>query len=109
LKSIALQIAENDHVFYKFVAPICTTPEKLITARHTWKALFLDFFNSPQYVSHSLFVVLDGVDEAPKGERETLFELLRDITVVCLVKCTDPIFKLLWLAAPSCGTMWELV
>lgn len=79
LKSLAFQIQVNDSVYRKYVANICNSPEKIVTAKSLWKRCFVDFFGSPQYRDNSTFLVIDGLDEAPRQERETLIELLGDL------------------------------
>jgi Cdc6-like AAA superfamily ATPase len=79
LKSIAYQLQVNDPVYAKYLLKACSSPQKVITAADTWKNLFLDYFGAMQYGNKSAFIVLDGIDEAPRRERETLFRLLKDL------------------------------
>ena len=78
-KSVALQIANYNPVYKKHVVNVCESPERLGTAKSTWKSLFLDFFGSQQNVDSAAFVVIDGLDEAPKAEQEMFLELLRSL------------------------------
>jgi tetratricopeptide (TPR) repeat protein/Cdc6-like AAA superfamily ATPase len=75
LKSIAWQISENDPVFRSYAVSVCESPEKIQTAKSIWNNLFINFFASTKSKS-SIFIVIDGLDEAPREERETLLELL---------------------------------
>ncbi|KAL8833596.1 MAG: hypothetical protein Q9170_004179 [Blastenia crenularia] len=79
LKAIALQLAFVDSVFRNFAAEVCRLPENLVTAKRTWKNLFMRFFNSSQSRDSAAFLVIDGLDEAPKVEREILLQLLRHL------------------------------
>lgn len=79
LKSVALQIANHNPVYKKHVVNVCESSDRIGTAKSTWKNLFLDFFGSQQNADNAAFVVIDGLDEAPKAEREILLELLRSL------------------------------
>jgi len=79
LKSVAYQLQDQDAVYAKYLVKVCNSPQKTITAADTWKNLFLDYFGSLQYGNKLAFIVLDGIDEAPRKERETLFRLLKDL------------------------------
>jgi hypothetical protein len=79
LKSVAYQLQDQDAVYAKYLMKICSSPHKTTTAADTWKNLFLDYFRSSQYGNKLAFIVLDGIDEAPRKERETLFKLLKDL------------------------------
>ncbi len=79
LKGIAYQFTCNEVVYRKHAVAVCSSPEKISTATGTWKRLFLDFFGSLQYQSWSTYLVIDGLDEAPKREREILLTLLKDL------------------------------
>ena len=78
-KSVALQIANDNPVYKKHVVNVCESPEKFGTAKVTWQSLFLDFFCSQQSPDSAAFVVVDGLDEAPKAEQETFLGLLRSL------------------------------
>lgn len=79
LKCVALQIANRNPVYKKHVVNVCESRDRIRTAKSTWQSLFLDFFGSQQNVNSRAFVVIDGLDEAPKAERETFLELLRSL------------------------------
>ena len=78
-KSVALQIANHNPVYKKHVVSVCESPDRIGTAKSTWQNLFLDFFGSQQNADSAAFVVIDGLDEAPKAEREIFLELLRSL------------------------------
>lgn len=79
LKSVAYQLQDNDPVYAKYLVKVCSSSQRTITAADTWKNLFLDYFGASQYGDKLAFIVLDGIDEAPRKERETLFRLLKDL------------------------------
>lgn len=76
-KSVALQIANHNPVYKKHVVNVCESSDRIGTAKSTWQYLFLDFFGSQQNADSAAFVVIDGLDEAPKAEREMFLKLLR--------------------------------
>ncbi|KAL8709500.1 MAG: hypothetical protein Q9220_005742 [cf. Caloplaca sp. 1 TL-2023] len=76
LKAVALQLATNDPVFRKYAAKICRSPEKLGTARRIWENLFLNYFGSQLGRDSAAFILVDGLDEAPKKEREAFMQIL---------------------------------
>ena len=78
-KGVALQIANNNPVYKKHVVNVCESADRIGTAKSTWKNLFLDFFGSQQNADSAAFVVIDGLDEAPKAERLMFLELLKDL------------------------------
>ncbi|KAL8951562.1 MAG: hypothetical protein Q9222_002472 [Ikaeria aurantiellina] len=76
LKVVALQLATGDPVFRNYAAEVCRCPDKLGTARRTWENLFLNYFGSQQGRHSAAFVLIDGLDEAPRKERETFVQIL---------------------------------
>jgi hypothetical protein len=77
LKSIAFQIAVADVIYKKHILEIHDSHESCNSARSTWVNLFIKFFNSTCNLDHSVFIVIDGLDEAPEQTRKGLFELLK--------------------------------
>ena len=77
LKSIAFQITQSDLLFRKHVSKVCKNSENLRNSKTFWKTVLRDFFGLPRCRS-SVFVVLDGVDEAHRRDREILLELLHE-------------------------------
>ena len=78
-KGVALQIANDNPVYKKHVVNVCESADRIGTAKSTWQNLFLDFFGSQQNVDSAAFVVVDGLDEAPKAERLMFLELLKSL------------------------------
>lgn len=79
LRSVALQIARNDPAFREFLLDgLRNSPTNLRNTGMLWKNIFLSFFGSSEYCT-SAFIVLDGVDEAPREAREALIGLLHDL------------------------------
>jgi hypothetical protein len=81
LKTVAYQFQAMNPVYAKYLIQPCSNPQKTVNAIETWKNLFLEFFCAPktQYGDNTAFIVLDGVDEAPRKEREMLFKLLKEL------------------------------
>ena len=79
LKCVALQIANDNPVYKKLVVSVCESTDRIGTAKSTWQNLFLDFFGSQQNADSAAFVVIDGLDEAPKAEQEMFLELLKSL------------------------------
>ena len=78
-KCVALQIANHNPVYKKHVVNVCESSETIGTAKSTWQSLFLDFFESQQNVDSRAFIIIDGLDEAPKAEQEEILELLKTL------------------------------
>ena len=76
LKSVALQIANDNPVYKKHVVNVCESQDSIGTAKNSWQSLFLDFFGSQQNADSAAFVVIDGLDEAPQAERESFLKIL---------------------------------
>lgn len=73
---MALQLGTTDSVFRKFATSVCRSPEDLVTAKCTWDNLFVRFFGAVQSHNSAAFIVTDGLDEAPRAERESLLHIL---------------------------------
>ena len=78
-KSVALQMADDNPVYKKHVVNVCELQDSTGTARSSWKNLFLDFFGSQQNAESAAFVVIDGLDETQKAERELFLEVLSSL------------------------------
>ena len=76
LKVIALQLTAQDSVFRNFAAEACKSPDNVATAKWTWNKIFMDFFRTRQSRGSAAFVLIDGLDELPRKEQETLLQLL---------------------------------
>ena len=111
-KCVALQIANHNPVYKKHVVNVCKSWDRIGTAKGTWQSLFLDFFGSQQNVDSRAFVVIDGLDEAPKLEREKFLELLRSLKDYRrLGSNASPSFSLVIVGRPelqeSVADIWE--
>lgn len=83
LKTAAFQITRANDRFKKHViATISKNQECLASVKRIWQQLFLDFFAdstlSPSATSLA-FIIVDGVDEAPKAERAKFLHCLADL------------------------------
>lgn len=76
LKVVALQLTASDSVFRNFAADVCKSAENIGMARRTSDNLFMNFFGSRQSRDSAAFVLIDGLDEAPRKEREIFLQLL---------------------------------
>lgn len=101
LKSVAYQITFVDPVYRKHVLSIHNGNESLSSARSTWENLFLKFFNAKSNFEHSVFIVVDGLDEAPSATRRSLLELLRSSIVDCASDSTRPRIQFAVLGRPE--------
>lgn len=63
----------------------------------------MDFFGAPtsQYGDNSAFIILDGLDEAPRKEREALFKLLKDLDGFSTGAVTSPRLRVLVIGRPD--------
>lgn len=75
LKSIASQIAKSDPTFRNHAVNVCQSPEDLLAVTQTWERLFIDYFAST-WNDNCVYIVIDGLDEVSREERETLLILL---------------------------------
>ena len=78
-KSVALQIANQNPVYKKHVVTACESSDIIATAKSTWQNLFLNFFGSQQNADSASFIVIDGLDEAPKSQQKLFLELLKSL------------------------------
>lgn len=82
LKTIAAQIAKVETRYQKFAARVIKDSDKIVTASHTWENLFLDYFTEDMCADASAslaFIIIDGLDEAPEGERVRLLRCLKKL------------------------------
>ncbi|KAI5800138.1 hypothetical protein DFH27DRAFT_514271 [Peziza echinospora] len=79
LRTMAMQVAENDKVYMQHVLKVARISPNLesFSVGVIWKELFTDFF-LPKCKS-SVFLVIDGLDEADAGERQDFIEVLGDV------------------------------
>ncbi|KAK6340012.1 hypothetical protein TWF730_001789 [Orbilia blumenaviensis] len=75
LKTIAYQIIESDPFFRRHAIEVCKYSRNTLTAEDTWKNLFQKYYHeiSPQ---SSVFIIVDGLDEAPKADQQLITNIL---------------------------------
>ena len=78
LRSIAYQICLQDSVYATHCMETFAINDSLYSMHALWKQLFLDFFSASSSDS-IVMVLIDGLDEADKRERDEFLELLHDI------------------------------
>lgn len=66
LKSLALQIARVDAQFEKYALKVLQHPDAMKDASSTREMLFKSFYCAASNTAKCLFIVFDGVDEAPQ-------------------------------------------
>lgn len=79
LKTLALQISQNDPIFKVFAANVLAKPDSIATPKLLWKNLFMNFYKQDRSLSNDVLIVLDGLDEVPRATVKELFALLEDI------------------------------
>lgn len=79
LCDIAYQISQNDSVYANYVASTCDSPKDIDTLQSAWRNLFINFFVMKKDISSSVYLIIDGVDEAYEAERQTFLDLVKDI------------------------------
>lgn len=82
LKTIAAQIVKVETRYQKFAARVIKDSDKIVTPSHTWENLFLNYFTEDMSADTSTslaFIVIDGLDEAPEGERVRLLRCLKKL------------------------------
>jgi Cdc6-like AAA superfamily ATPase len=78
LRTLAFQICQNDPVFAKYVAGVCSFPEDIKSTESLWQKLFVDYYSSEDPQS-MVYMLIDGMDEAFEQERATFLELMRSL------------------------------
>ncbi|KAI9675313.1 MAG: hypothetical protein M1817_001216 [Caeruleum heppii] len=79
LRDLAHQISSNDPVYEKHVVSQCQSSDDIKTIQSAWRKLFVDFFLKNEKIDSSVYLVLDGLDEADPSDRQLLFEALTDV------------------------------
>jgi hypothetical protein len=79
LRDLAYQISQNDPVYAKYIDSQCQSPDDIRTIRSAWRKLFVEYFIKNDRVDSSVYLVVDGVDEAYEAERQLFLELLSDL------------------------------
>jgi hypothetical protein len=76
---VADQICQNDEAYRKHIASTCQSPDDIKTIPSAWRKLYLDFFINGPDTNGSVYIVLDGIDEANDKDRKIFLELVKDI------------------------------
>lgn len=79
LRDLAYQISQNDSVYANYVASTCDSSEDIGTLQSAWRNLFANFFIKKKDVSGSVYLIIDGVDEADTADRQPFLDLIKDI------------------------------
>lgn len=79
LRDLAFQISQNDPVYAKHLDTAFDSPNDIKTIESAWRKLFLEFFIENDNVDSTVYLVIDGVDEAYDAEREAFLTLLQDL------------------------------
>ena len=79
LRDVAFQVYLNDAVYAKHVDTMCQSFDDIKTIESAWQKLFLEFFIDNEDSDSSAFIILDGLDEGYKTERETFLPLLQEM------------------------------
>lgn len=79
LCDLAYQISQNDPVYAKYVAASCDIAEDVSTLHSAWRVLFVNFFLKKKDVGSSVYLVIDGVDEAFEAEWKIFLDLIKDV------------------------------
>ena len=79
LCDLAYQISQNDPVYAKYVAANCDIAEDVSALYSAWRVLFVNFFLKKKDVGSSVYLIIDGVDEAFAKEWKTFLDLIKDI------------------------------
>lgn len=79
LCDLAYQICQNDPVYAKYIAAHCDAAEDINTLHSAWRVLFVNFFLKKKDVGSSVYLIIDGVDEAFEAERQIFLDLIKDI------------------------------
>ena len=78
LRTLSYAICQNDPVYAKHVATVCTFPDSIRTTYLIWQRLFVDFYRrESENFQNTVYVIIDGLDEAFEEERRNFLELLK--------------------------------
>ncbi|EFR02973.1 NACHT and TPR domain-containing protein [Nannizzia gypsea CBS 118893] len=101
LCDIAYQISQNDPVYAKYIVTSAITAEDISTIESAWRTLFVNFFIKKLDGTSSVYLLLDGVDEAFEAEIQPFFELVKDINEVS----DHPRIQLVIVGRPQLGDL----
>ncbi|KAH0543160.1 hypothetical protein FGG08_002505 [Glutinoglossum americanum] len=79
LRDVAYQICQNDPVYTKYIIAQCDSPEEVDSIESAWRILFTDFFLRDNGLGSSVYILLDGIDEAYDTEAQTFLGLVKDL------------------------------
>lgn len=79
LCDLSYQISQNDPIYAKYLTNSCLSHDDIRTLTSAWRNLFVNFFMKKPGLQSSVYLVLDGVDEAFEEERKEFLELGKDI------------------------------
>jgi hypothetical protein len=79
LRDIAYQVSQNDPVYEKYIAAMCSSGEEIKSLHSIWRTLFVKYFLQKEHVDSSVYIVLDGLDESYAECREQFLELTKDL------------------------------
>jgi Cdc6-like AAA superfamily ATPase len=78
LRTLSYAICMNDPIYAKHVATVCSFPDDIRTTYMIWQRLFVDFYSKESdNLQNTVYVIIDGLDEAFEEERRNFLELLR--------------------------------
>ncbi|WEW55846.1 hypothetical protein PRK78_001279 [Emydomyces testavorans] len=83
LRAIIWQLTQHDAVYQKSVAGACDKPEEFGNTLELWKQLVVQFSAKTEA---TVFVVLDGIDEAETETGHPLIQILRDVSLFAAEK-----------------------
>ncbi|KAH0559339.1 hypothetical protein GP486_004147 [Trichoglossum hirsutum] len=80
LRDIAYQICQNDPVYAKHVTAQCDSPDEISSIESSWRNLYVDFFLQNNGLDSSVYILLDGIDEAYITELQPFLNLVKDLS-----------------------------
>ena len=92
LRDLAFQICSNDPVYANYIESVCGSCNDVETLGSAWRVLFREYYVENDTVDSTVYLIMDGIDEAYDAERSEFLNLLQD----------------LWLDAPG-GSRIQLV
>ena len=78
LRDMSYQLTQTSPAYEKHLARASHSPGEIASVRTAWSTLFKDYWLDDE-AAGTAYLFLDGLDESLKEERDTLFELLKDV------------------------------
>ncbi|PWY88579.1 NACHT and TPR domain protein [Aspergillus sclerotioniger CBS 115572] len=78
LRDLAFQISKSDPVYRKHIVAV-EQYDKINSLESAWRLLFVDYFLKKPGADSSVYILLDGVDEASDEERGIFLSLAKDL------------------------------